>query len=265
MPASRSRRDLGCGSRAALGIASSPRAGRSSGSARGCWGCWSRSAGPGTAGRCGFCGAGSGRRSRERCEVGGGGAEEERALPSPGAPGVGSGSVGGAVAQNSSVRTRRGPARDFPSGRCRHKTLAQVLPLCRDQRSPSPGDGEAASLRGEEAAQRLPGVPDVLHRLVPPVSTPARAHGLHPSRTDTRVGKERDAAALVKENPPKRVALTQIPTAGGARRQLRCSWKPCQGWSLAGWEVRVDVAQPRGGLWHLVPCRGLGTQWGTGR
>lgn len=78
------------------------------------------------------------------------------------------------------------------SGRCRQKTLPQVLPLCRDPALPIPGwgDGEAASLRGEEAAQRLPGVPDVLHRLVP------TAQGLYPSRMDTGVGKGPDAAAL---------------------------------------------------------------------
>lgn len=80
-------------------------------------------------------------------------------------------------------------------------------PLCREPALPIPGsgDGEVASLRGGEAAERLPGVPDVLHRLVPaalPVPTcrqPPLCHRhhaaararlkLYPPRINAGVGK----------------------------------------------------------------------------
>lgn len=67
------------------------------------------------------------------------------------------------MVQNSSVLTRRGRA--WRAGGAALKTLP-FLPGA-SARHPGWGDGEADSVRGEEAAQRLPGVPDVLHWLVP--------------------------------------------------------------------------------------------------
>lgn len=148
------------------------------------------------------------------------------------------------------------------SGRCLQKTLPQVLRLCRDPALAIPGwgDGEAAALRGEEAAQRLPGVPDVLHRLVP------TARGLYPSPVDARAGKGPDTAALEGSGEGKPRKTRGSDTAPRGRQcQEAAPGKPCQGWSLAGWEVRVDVAQLRSSFWHLVLCRGLGTEWDTGR
>lgn len=160
------------------------------------------------------------------------------------------------MAQNSSVHTLRGAGgearRPFP-GRCRF-ARSPALAI------PGWGDGEAASLRGEEAAQRLPGVPDVLHRLVP------TAHGLYPSRMDTRVGKGPDTAPLEGSGEGKSRKPRGSDTAPYGRRcQASAPGKSCQGWSLAGWEVRVDVVQPTGSFWHLVTCRGLGAEWDTGR
>lgn len=138
----------GCGSRTALGIASSPHAGGSSGSALRCWELSKllcRPQGPVRV----LQSHGSSRRSRGRawrCEVGGDAAEEERPLPAlPGAPGVGSGSVGGAVGQNSSVHTRRG------AGGAARRPFPRCCRFAGTQRSPSrAGAMERRLLSGEK-------------------------------------------------------------------------------------------------------------------
>lgn len=97
--------------------------------------------------------------------------EEEQLVPVSGAAGIGSVAVGGAAAEKSPTGTHWGQGRR--AGDIAKKTLPQEPGgghcFAGTQCSPiqGSGNGKAASLRGEEAAERLPGVPDVLHRLVP--------------------------------------------------------------------------------------------------
>lgn len=49
------------------------------------------------------------------------------------------------------------------------------------------------------------------------------------------------------------MGVTQLPMAGGARRQLRGLAVWSQDQSPVGWGSR---AQPLDGFWRLVPCRG---------
>lgn len=166
-------------------------------------------------------------------------------------------------------------------------------PLCRDPllSIPGLGDGEAASLRGGEAAERLPGVPDVLHRLVPapspsqPAGSPRRAAGpapwpgygssfIHPELTlglgrdlaprlqggsgEGKVPKTRggDAASYCRRQPA-------VP-GGGSVAWPHHPRKPCRGRSPVGWGGRAVIVQPADSFQHLVMCFDRGTEWDAG-
>lgn len=191
-------------------------------------------------------------------------------MPALGAACVGSGEVGGAAAEKSPDCW--GP------GRLSHQ---RTLPQEAAGAVPGPsaarrgfGDGEAASYRGAAAAERLPGVPDVLHWFVPTARSshpPGTATWLrlYPPQISAGVGKGPGTVAVggLGEGKVPKTPWGDVVSYG--RRQCHGSAASCRGAvlrpELGG--VGGDGGRSVSGrwFWHLMTFCGWWMEQGRGK